>query len=358
MKVAVLLYQNIRHAPFLKFYEQIFQQIDGIDYDILYLDRHPELNEPNNEKYIPIRWVGKDDHNLLQKIITSLTYPIRVKRILNRKNYDFILVLTTMPGVLLANYLAQKYPQKYLVDIRDYTKENMKFYFHKERVLINNSAINIISSPDFTTFLPKAKYNLCHNFNLVDKKEYPQFEKSSKERLVISYVGNIQYIDYCMKLIKLVNEDDRYEFHFYGKDGGSMEVTNFIDYLNNPRIIMKGAFLPSQKAEIYKQSDLIFNCYGNENNIVKYAISNKFYDSAYYRRPLLVSPHTTMQRLTKNFAYTMDFSHLNDLNELYDWYWSIDKSSFECYCASVINSAIKDNEKVTAKIKEILVNAI
>lgn len=52
MKVAVLLYQNMRHAPFLKFYERIFQETEGVDYDVIYLDRHPELNEPNDEHHM------------------------------------------------------------------------------------------------------------------------------------------------------------------------------------------------------------------------------------------------------------------------------------------------------------------
>lgn len=109
MKVAVLLYQNMRHAPFLRFYESVFHKVKGIDYDVIYLNRHPELKEEINESYIPISWIGKDDHNLFSKALTAAFYPIKVKKILKKKQYDFIFVLTTMPGVFLADFLRHNY---------------------------------------------------------------------------------------------------------------------------------------------------------------------------------------------------------------------------------------------------------
>lgn len=347
MRVAVLLYQNMRHAPFLKFYENLFQKVENVEYDVIYLDRHPELNEPNDEHHIPISWVGKDDHNVISKVLTSATYPSKARKVLNAKNYDFIFALTTMPGVFLANYLIRNYADKYLLDIRDYTKEHIRGYYKTEKRVVQNAAINVISSPDYTSFLPEAEYHVCHNLNIPEAEICPEvFKKSLSDRIVIAYVGNIQYVDYCMRLIKLVETDDRFEFHFYGPEGGTLEVTSYVNGLKNPRISMKGRFKPEEKEMIFSQSNLIFNCYGNDNNIVKYAISNKYYDAAYYRRPLIVSPNTTMSRLAGEFAFPIDLKKAESLDELYSWYKKINSSLFEQYCASVVETAKEDNSRL------------
>lgn len=355
MRVAVLLYQNMRHAPFLRFYERIFHELEDVDYDIIYLDRHPELEEQNDRHHIPISWVGHDDHNVLSKVLTSAVYPFRVRRILERQNYDFIFILTTMPGVLMAKYLVHYYAGGYLLDIRDYTKEHIKVYYNVEKSIVQNAAINVISSQEYTNFLPAAKYCMCHNLNIPDHEEdVAEFEKSPSQRVVIAYVGNIQYVDYCLRLVKLVEHDERFEFHFYGPEGGSLELTNYVNTLNNPRIKMKGRFMPDEKRTIFSHSDLIFNCYGNDNNIVKYAISNKYYDAAYFRKPLIVSPSTAMSKLAGRFAFPIDLDKVDNLDDLYEWYWKIDKASFEQYCFSVIDTARADNYKLEKLIKDTL----
>ena len=270
MRVAVLLYQNMRHAPFLKFYESVFQKMEDGEYDVIYLDRHPELQEPVDEHHIPIPWVGKNDHNFISKSLTAAVYPIRAKRILSRKHYDFIFVLTTMPGVFLADYLTSEYAGRYLFDIRDYTKEHIKAYFHAEKKVVEGSQVNIVSSPDYIRFLPEAEYCVCHNINLPSNRSgIEKFEKAPSQRVVIAYVGNIQYVEYCMKLVQMVEKDDRFEFHFYGPEGGSLELTDYVNRLQCDRISMKGRFKPEEKQGIFENSDIIFNCYGNDNNIVR-----------------------------------------------------------------------------------------
>lgn len=353
MRIAVLLYQNMRHAPFLKFYERVFHEMKDVEYDVIYLDRHPELKEPRDEHHIPISWIGHDDHNVFAKFLTCGTYPARVRKKLKAEKYDFAFVLTTMPGVLLSNYLIHNYSGKYLFDIRDYTKEYIKAYFKVETKVVRNAAINVISSPDYVRFLPAADYHVCHNLNLLEtESERISFEKSPSERLVIAYVGNIQYADYCLRLIKLVEEDERFEFHFYGSECGDLKITNYVKGLGNLRISMKGRFKPEEKKAIFTQSDLIFNCYGNDNNIVKYAISNKYYDAAYFRRPLIVSPNTTMSRLGGRFAFPIDLAKAGSLDDLYKWYRDIDSTAFEQYCASIINTAQTDNSELEKLVRD------
>ena len=251
--------------------------------------------------------------------------------------------------------MIHNYTGRYLFDVRDYTKEHIRAYFNNEIKVVQNAAINVVSSPDYAYFLPAAEYHVCHNLNLPDiEGGLVKFKNSSNIKIVIAYVGNIQYDDYCLKLIELVKKDKRFEFHFYGPEGGALKITNYVNNLNDSRISMKGRFKPEEKEMIFSQSDLVFNCYGNDNNIVKYAISNKYYDAAYYRRPLIVSPNTTMSRLAGQFALPIDLKKAENLNDLYKWYKEIDPVLFEQYCASVIETARADNSELERLIKETL----
>lgn len=355
MKIAVLLYQNMKHAPFLKFYERIFRERADVQYDVIYLDRHPVLMEENDLRHIPIPWVGRDDHHFLSKVLTALCYPGRAKRMLESGCYDFIFVLTTMPGVLLSWYLTKKYARRFILDIRDYTLEHVKAYAWAEQRLVKASALNVVSSPDYAAFLPGAEYVLCHNLNLPTGMAQPaSFATTGNARIRISYVGNIQYAAYCIKMIRLVAADDRFEFYFHGAEGGAMEVTNFAAGMNCPRIRMCGRFEPDEKKDIFMQSSLIFNCYGSEQRTVRYAISNKLYDAALYRRPLLVSPNTTMARLSEGFSYAFDFDKENDLDGLFHWLKQMDVLAFEQYCSKTIEAAMRENQQLAERIGKML----
>ncbi|MBQ8474928.1 MAG: hypothetical protein IJ499_04630, partial [Clostridia bacterium] len=120
-KVAIVMFQNMRYAPFLSFYERILCDM-GIPYDIIYLNRNPELNEISDDSHISIEWKKVPGISLkFEKLLNFMFYPSAAKKILNKKQYSFIIVLTTMPAVLLGKYLYKHNRGKYLIDIRDYT---------------------------------------------------------------------------------------------------------------------------------------------------------------------------------------------------------------------------------------------
>lgn len=349
------MFQNMRYAPFLKLYKNLLDSIPDVEYDVIYFDRDRSLNERKDKKYIAIPWKGKGTLSApgYERIVNFILYSIQVKKILKEKKYDYIIVLTTFPAVLLSGFLIKNYKNKFLIDIRDYTHEQFKPYFFIEKKVLSSAQIRVISSPGFEHFLPNGDYLTCHNIDesAFQKNNY-DFSMRENGRIIISYVGTISYKNLCKKLIQLVISDDRFEFHFYGNEADGLEIENYVSELDNERIRIFGPFKPEEKQKIYQNSDLIFNCYGNDNMLVKYAISNKYYDGAFYRKPLLVSPNTAMDEFSKGFAYPLDLDHISNLNELYAWYYSIDKNKFIDYGNTVINKAIEENAEFKSEIKK------
>lgn len=349
-RVAIVVFQNLRYAPFLNFYETVLSKLNDVNYDVIYYNRDRSLSEPDTGKYIPISWIGKGTNQAskLEKIFNFLLYARRVRKVLLQRKYDYVIVLMTMPAVLLGDYLIRNYPKRYSLDIRDYTFEEYGIYRNAEKRVICGAQEVLISSEGFKHFLPRFQYTRIHNFNRVDNS----FRDANKRKhlpgpgrpIKISYIGSISYERECIALIDLVASDSRFTFSFYGNENTSSKVSSYVRSLDCDRIQMEGQFRPSEKASIYKKTDMVFNCYGNDSLLVKYAISNKFYDSLEFRVPLLVSPNTSMEAETQGFSFALDLEKANDLDNLFHWYLEFDWQSYDKFAGQVINKAILENK--------------
>ena len=353
MKVCIVLFSNMRYAPYYQFYAK-FLDSKGIKYDTIIFDRSPELEE-GGDNIIKIAY--KANTGKLSKIFAFNHFRKECKKILKKNQYDKVIVLTTVPAVLLSGFLSRKYKGRYVVDIRDYTFDNIKLYRWFEKRVLSNSYANVISAPDFKKFLPSGiDYMLCHN---IDAGVTPEIINENDDNVIekrgtikISYIGSIAYYKYCKELIDLVAKDDRFSFVFYGNDNTGGAITNYVEALGCDRIKCMGKFKPEDKKEIYLSSDLVFNCYGNSTTIVKYALSNKLYDGLLYKRPVLVSPNTSMETALGDFCFPLSLGEVEGLDDVYSWYNNFDAEQFKTYANTFLNAALADNRNVISKLSE------
>jgi len=353
-KIGVIVFQNIRYAPFLEFYINLLEE-NNIEYDVIYYNRDRKLNEIVDCSHLPVRWYGKGTNSACkpEKLINFVLYRFQLIRLLKKKKYNSLIILMTMPSILISDYLLKKYKNNFILDIRDYTFETLKFYKKIESKVVEKSALNIISSSGFKNFLPNAVYHNIHNFNKNENSNI-KYQKNDVGPIRISYVGMITYEKQCIQLIKLVEKDDRFVFNFYGNENTSNLISSYIETHKCKNSKMMGPFLPDEKESIYQKSDLIFNCYGNDRILVKYAISNKFYDGAYYKVPLLTSPNTTMDELGKDFSYALDLEKISELDGLYEWYKCLEVDNYNDYANKIIECSIQENNQVKDKVLSVL----
>lgn len=322
MKVAIIAFNNIKYSPYVKTYSNILDQ-NGVPYDVILPDRGG-IHEDLGEKTYGIPWNPNK-----KKILNFLSFASQAKRILKKNHYDFVIVLTTMPAVLLSSFLVRHYKGRYIVDIRDYTYERVGFYYKREKKALEHAALRVISSMGFLKFLPKMEYLLCHNTSYDLSQSKQTFEKKTEGPIRIGYVGSVAYASKCKHLIDLVEKDDRFEFYFYGNEA-SNQVRSYVEEKKNDRIRFLGAYEPHQKNEIIENVDLLYNVYGNERPLVQYAVSNKLYDSFFFKKPLLTSPETVMSECASDYSFDIDFSTA-DLDGLWNWYHSLDGEKMISY---------------------------
>ena len=355
-KIGIILFSNLRYSPYLKFYTDAISKLKDAEYKVIYFDRYKDLNEKMDEQFLPVSWIGNKGNNSSKvlKFVNFQRFERKAAAIINRENFDFLIVVPTMPSILLANILSSKYAGRYISDVRDYTYEHVKSFFKTETKVLKNAAVRVISSPGFRTFLPEMEYHVCHN--IVGGYDAPVSINNQTQPIVISYIGSIGYLEQCKRLIDLVSSDSRFEFHFYGNDATGI-ITDYVNELHCNRVLMKGAFMPNDKPYIYERSNLVFNCYGNDRPLVKYAISNKYYDGALYRRPLLVSPNTIMQEISGDYAYALDLETANDLNDLFDWYHSLDVNMYDAFASDVVQRSLQENKQTEEAILRAIMDA-
>lgn len=346
--VGIICFNNIRLCPYLNYYKKIFDDAQ-IKYDVYYFDRN-KLQEVDKENYFKIKWFSSQSN--FSKVFNFYYFYLHMSKILKMKNYDLIVVLTTMPSIILSKILLCKYKKRYIVDVRDYTHENNRKFYNIEEKVFANSYLNIISSEGYKQFLPKlCTYLICHNFNysLQDMPVIVDNKRKVTNKIIIGYIGNIAYLQQCKALISLVVNDSRFCFYFWGSDSTGC-IEDVIRNTQNERIKYFGAYNPSEKGSIISSCNLMFNCYGNDSLLVKTAISNKFYDSLIYMVPLLTSPNTYMSDMCGGYSFDMDFDSCDDLNELYQWYISFDWKGFDVFSKKTIDKTILENERTKIKI--------
>lgn len=345
MRVAIIAFNDLKKCPYINPYASFCKE-NGIDFDVIYFNRSGTV-ESADYPTVPIEWKSGR-----KKWLNFLSFRSLVIKHLKAVTYDFVIVLTTMPAVLLGGFLKKRFKGRYLVDIRDYTYEKILPYFWLEKRALSGSAMNVISSPGFKNFLPAGEYTLCHNASASYRipAEY-SFTPNPSGRIRIGYVGTIAYKSNCKRLIDLVLKDERFDFYFYGDESGSKEVTEYVTSLSSDRIKAFGAYTPAEKVGIMENIDILFNVYGNSSQLVITALSNKLYDSFYMKLPLLTSPKTAMSEEASVYSFDVDFDDKDILEKLYSWYYSIDGESFGKYGDDYLDKVFKDQDDFYKKLK-------
>lgn len=346
MKVAIIAFNNLKFSPYIFPYVNVLKELNA-EIELIYPNRSGIDEAFNEGKLISVNW-----DSMKSKVFNFISFRNAVIKQLSSVKYDFVIVLTTFPAVLLGGFLAKKYKNRYLVDIRDFTYENNRIYYSLEKKALKNAALRVISAGGFKNFLPQMEYLFCPNISSAYKDGAKSCSIKNTTPVIIGYVGTIAYKKQCRKLIELVKTDERFAFYFYGNEIGDETIRQYVSSLDCDRIKCFGEYKPEEKADIIERVDVLFNVYGNGRPLLKYALSNKLYDSMYYKKPLLVSPDTDMKKESAEYSFAIDLDEAKDLNELYKWYKKIDGSQFEKYADSYLRNIFEQNDAFEVKLKK------
>lgn len=314
---------------------------------IIYWNREnkDEIRNDGNQ-YIAFATSPKYTKGVL-KIIGYIQFRKFVKQKLLTNHFSGIVLLQTLAALLLSNILIKYFPEKYIVDIRDYSYENLLFVRLLEKRVLKKSFRNIISSEGFRNFLPEGKYLIVHNtrsFNSLAGKAYGITDDA--RMIHIAYIGYVRYIEQFKKLLHHLKNDERFLISFIGTK--ALELQDFCCENNIKNVILQDTFDDKDILNLYKDVDIVNNLYGNHTPVLDYALSNKLYLAAELHKPILVCPDTYMETIVSQYGigYIVDLDSSSSIGDgIYNYYKNIDWSLFSNKC-NEFNCKVKEEQSM------------
>lgn len=341
-KICFITMNNLYLSPYIKKYLSIID----CEYEIIFWNRH-SLKEEKKSNTHSFDYEMLENSNKMKKLIGYFAFRNFALKTIKKQNYDGIVLLQSITGVVLCNYLINKMKNKYILDIRDYTLEKNTVFYKIIKKLVENSFNTIISSEGFKNFLPKFDYIKVHNDVDISSQERSMFLNKVKKQknIQISYIGLIRFNDENKRNILRFKNDERFQLNFIGE--GSSALKKFIVDNNIRNVRLVGRFNPEKTIEYYKKSDIIYNLYGNNSPLLNYALSNKLYYSANLYIPIIVNEGTYMSEIVSkhNLGFIMKDDEENSIDKLFDYYQEFDEKSFAINAEEFLSNVEIENDK-------------
>lgn len=149
-----------------------------------------------------------------------------------------------------------------------------------------------------------------NELNVETKGNYMHKYKSLiRNKIVVGFIGTIRYQSVLVNLIDASTELDNVVVLLAGDGPSCKYIKAYIDSnALESKIIMTGRYSIEDLNSIYESCDYVWAAYPNKDINVKYAISNKFFESIVFRKKVIVSENTMVGNSVNELeiGYTVD----------------------------------------------------
>lgn len=346
MRILMLGFAKQAHMPYVEFYRQVLAESDH-ELHLVYWNRdlkpEPSLVDSDAIKH-EFRVYQEDEVSKWTKIISFLKYRGFAKRIIRADTYDLLIVLTTIPGILLADLLLTKFAAKYIFDYRDVTYEANPIYRTLVDRLVKKSFATFVSSDAFRPLLPLLdKVYTSHNLGLeVLESGEAKARKSRVGPIRIRFWGLIRHYDINRAMIDRLANDARFELHFHGREQntGNM-LRQYCQAQGVENVFFHGPY--ENRFSIAAETDLLHNIYENDAQMGR-AMTNKFYDGIALRIPQLTQAGSFAASVVSDCGVGLacDPYLTSFATQVFDYYTSISWDEFERKCRSQLDTVLNE----------------
>lgn len=250
--------------------------------------------------------------NKIKKLLGIYKYFKYVKFVYTKEQPD-ILFVSQWDMLLLGFFLKDKKESVLIYDNIDMPSSNNKIInkllLLLERVLLRKTDVMVFASRFF-----KKNYNFFNKKtilleNLPLRENYKLISSNrGDQKTKLAFVGTIRYYEILEKIVDVISSLYQFELHFYGNGPDEKKLEKYIQKKEYTNIYFYGRYNYENISEIYNSIDLIWAVYPNKDFNVKYAISNKFFESLLYEKPCFFSEKTDLGGLVEKnkIGFTID----------------------------------------------------
>lgn len=360
MKILIIGFAKIKYMPYLNLY------LDNIDANkndvhILYWQRDntPDKPLPENLKQHIFKREMSDEIPKYKKLGFFVQFAKIAKKLIRKEKFDFIVVLTSIPAVLLSDVLLGKYKNRYIYDYRDFTLEKNAVYKRIVEKLVENSKITVYSSEKHLEFLPESeKLHIAHNFvnsSLEQKIDKKAEFKDKNEPIRISYWGIVRNEEFNRSVIKKLAGDKRFEVVFHGrKQQTAVNLEKYCKDNNIKNVIFAGEYREEERYGFAKTTDIIYNLY-SVSGTEGMAMGNKFYDGIIFKIPQICTMGSFMGEKAEEYGVgkAIDPNSETFADDIYNYFVNLDYDKFYGNCDKILRRIVQDNEETAELIRGI-----
>lgn len=346
--IGIVFVSDIMYCPYLKSYTDVLTK-NNKDFDVLFWNRESlDTSYPSNYLSYDLSSIKK--RKPITKIFDFFKYRRWLTKKIKEKKYEKLIILSTLSGMIIPDVLLRQYKNKYIFDIRDYSYEENKLFYFLEKKIIENSFETCLSSEGFKFFLPNnIEYQLIHNFDVGELQNKRQLKEKKKETpLNLVFIGGVRYFEHQKKIIDHLKNDVRFNLVYHG---AGIELDRYIEYCEKndiKNVMFTGAYDNKNKSTLLESADILNNSYMTDKFAeVEHAISNKYYDGLIYGIPQLVEVGTFKEKKVTgiNIGIGIDVENRAFADDLFNYYYSIDKRRFNESCSKELNTVVKENKE-------------
>lgn len=180
-----------------------------------------------------------------------------------------------------------------------------------DKFIVHKSLLTIFTSGGFLDY-----YNYevkPNNVHIVTNRLHPSIidlpnpakRELNMSKLQVAFVGSMRYESIFNFTKVLLHNFPDFDFHLFG----GMADEKFKTFLTYPNFHNHGVFRnPYDLPEIYSQLDLILCTYDNRDQNVLFAEPNKLYEAMYFKKPIIVSTNTFLEKKVRSLGigYSVD----------------------------------------------------
>lgn len=355
-------FTKIKYMPYMNFY---LNNINRTEHEVHILYWNRDLQSEDLTKYqdcffYEFKCYQEDDVSKFYKINSFLKYRKFAKKILMNEGYDFIFVLHSLTGILVAEVLKKQYHDRYIFDYRDSTYEEFTPFKKVVASITRNAYATFVSSDAFRRFLPMDcvdRIYTSHNLSIdsLEHRDDKQLYGIPSDKIRIAFWGFIRHEDINKEIIRKVAADSRFELHYYGREQKvALNLKAYLSELNATNVFFHGEYTPEQRYEFVRRTDIIHNIYCDANTML--AMGNKYYDGLIFRIPQICMNGSFMgENIEKNgIGKKCDPFDEKFCDIIYEYYKNINKEKFIVNCDAVLMTIYKEIDEG----KRIIANAI
>lgn len=358
MKIALIGFTKLAYMPYMNFYLNQFSEQH--DVHVLYWNRNEkdDITLPYKVKLHEFKRYQEDQVANIKKVRSFHEYRKFAKKVLKEENFDRIVIMHTLPGVLLYDVLKKHYSTNYILDYRDVTHENSTFYKRIIHKLVHHSMATFVSSDAFRVYLPKSdRIYTSHNLLLdsMDHREVRRRLTRDETPIRIRFWGFIRHESVNKAMIDRLGNDERYEIHYHGREQETAANLKEHCRINNiANVFFHGEYLPEERYLFASETDIIHNVFDNDKRMQP-AMANKYYDGLALYIPQLCRTGSYMGRQVKDkgVGFACDPQNATFADDLYEYYHSISWNEFEYRCDRELERILSEYMKGIHVLKKV-----